>query len=62
MNIVEFLFDYGDKVWIIDLNCYGRVLSCWHTRSGRQYEVRYFFEGSNLTTYLFEDELLAKKP
>lgn len=61
-NGVEFKFAFGDKVWINDLQCYGRVLSCWHTRSGKQYELRYFIDGKHETSYLFEDELSEKKP
>jgi capsid portal protein len=58
---VEFNFNFGDKVWVIELACYGRVLSCWYTRSGKQYEVRYFHNGEHLTTYIFEEELSDKK-
>lgn len=61
-NGIEFKFTFGDKVWINDLQCFGRVLSCWHTRSGKQYELRYFVDGKHETSYLFEDELSEKKP
>jgi len=59
---INFKYNFGDKVWIKDLECYGRVLSCWHTRSGLQYEMRYFIDGKHETSYLFEDELLTEKP
>lgn len=62
MTTVEFKFNFGDKVWIKDLQCYGKVLSCWYTRSGLQYELRYFIDGSLETSYLFEDELMEDKP
>ena len=59
---IEFKFDIKDRVWIIDLSCYGRVVSCWYTKKGLEYEVRYFLEGKIETTYLFEDELSVEKP
>ena len=59
---VNFKYNFGDRAWIKDLECYGRVLSCWHTSSGLQYEMRYFIGGKHETSYLFEDELLTEKP
>lgn len=60
--VADFKFVIADKVWIKDLECFASVLSCWHTRSGLQYELRYFIDGKHETSYFFEDELLAEKP
>lgn len=54
---IDFKFEIGDKVKIIDASCRGRVLSLWVTDHGKKYEVRFIINGNVKEVFFFEDEI-----
>jgi uncharacterized protein YodC (DUF2158 family) len=57
MNNFASSYQIGDKVQIVPLERIGRVLSVWFTKTGVQYEVRYFDNAKVELVYFYEDEL-----
>lgn len=60
MNI-EFKFDLLQDVRMKPLGGGGRVVQCRVLGQGNEYNVRYFDQGKELTSWFFEDELEAFK-
>jgi len=62
MKQVEFEYVPGDRVYVIDLDLYARVVevSC-SVFEGRLYRCRYFFEGKLLSEWLYGNELRNTK-
>ena len=56
-GIVDFEFAMHDKVRIVQLETNGRVVGLYLCEDGKQYRVRYFYEGEVWTEYFFADEL-----
>ena len=58
---VEFEYDIGDKVNILEVDIPGRVTSIIKDVNGLQYLVAYWYNGERQSTWLFEWELERKK-
>jgi len=58
--MLELKFSIGDRVQIAEVERPGRVLGVWLTKTGMQYEVRYFDKAEAKSVYFYEDELVAK--
>lgn len=59
---VEFNYAIGDTVWIKEMESEAKILSLWYAKTGIRYQCRWAADGKYNEEYLFEDELLAKKP
>ena len=53
----ELKFQINEKVKINELERTGRIISIWITKSGIQYEVRYFDKCEARNVYFYEDEI-----
>ena len=60
MRTVEVKYNIDDSVEIIPLVRIGRVITIWITRTGIQYEVRYFDNAEVKSVCFFESELKSK--
>jgi uncharacterized protein YodC (DUF2158 family) len=58
--ILELKFSIGDRVQITEVERPGKVLSVWLTKTGTQYEVRYFDKAEAKSIYFYEDELTPR--
>jgi len=56
MNI-EYKFNVGEKIKILELGLYGRVKSLWTGNRGNEIQVRFFCNGKSEEMYFYEDEL-----
>ena len=54
---IETVFDLFERVKIKELDMSGVVVSVWVSKSGVQYETRYFLNGEAKNVYMFETEL-----
>ena len=54
---IEFAFSRGDTVRIKELERPGKVESLWFGDPGKQYSVRYFYNGKAETVHFYESEL-----
>jgi len=54
---VETAFDLFERVKIKELDTIGVIVSVWVSKSGVQYETRYFLNGEAKNVYMFETEL-----
>jgi hypothetical protein len=59
---VEFKYAIGDTVWIKAMESEAKILSLWYAKTGIRYQCRWAADGKYNEEYLFEDEILAKKP
>ena len=53
----EIKFQINEKVKINELERIGRINSVWITKTGIQYEVRYFDKCEAKNVYFYEDEI-----
>ena len=51
-------FELNQKVYIVELEIYGRIKAIWVTYTGTQYLVRYFWNDEVKEVYLFEAEII----
>ena len=59
---VEFKYAIGDTVWITAMESEAKILSLWYAKTGIRYQCRWAADGKYNEEYLFEDEILARKP
>mgnify|MGYP003403957159 FL=1 len=57
---IDFDYRMNDCVHIIPLNVKGRVIGLYLCEDGKQYRIRYFYEGAQHTEYLYADEIEPK--
>lgn len=58
---IEFEYDVGDQIEIIQLKRPGYVLSLWYGQRGITYEVAYWSDGDRKSEYLFAFEIKMTK-
>jgi hypothetical protein len=57
-NVIAFAFPIGDKVRLVDAECWGRVKQVCASASGREYQVAYFDDDKvRRLEWLGEEEL-----
>lgn len=57
-NVIAFAFAIGDKVRLVDADCYGRVKQACVSASGKEYQVAYFDEDKvRRVEWLGEEEI-----
>lgn len=57
-NVIAFAFAIGDKVRLVDAECWGRVKQVCASASGREYQVAYFDDDKvRRLEWLGEEEL-----
>jgi len=59
---VNFKYAIGDTIWIKEMECEAKILSLWYSKTGIRYQCRWAAEGKYNEEYLFENEILDKKP
>lgn len=57
MIAINFEFNIGDKVEIIETHVFGMVCSLWCGDRGLQYEIAYWSDGDRKKEYLFGSEI-----
>jgi len=55
-------FSFGQRVYVAEIETWGRVMGIHIDACGTRYDVRYFVNGETKSAYLFEDELQETKP
>lgn len=61
-NVIVFVFAIGQRVYLIDAECWGRVKNVMAGPAGREYQVAYFDDDKvRRLEWVGEDEL-ARKP
>jgi hypothetical protein len=57
-NVIAFAFAIGDRVRLVDAECFGRVKQVCASSAGREYQVAYFDEDKvRRLEWLGEEEL-----
>lgn len=57
-NVIAFAFAIGDKVRLVDAECYGRVKQVCASAAGKEYQIAYFDDDKcRRVEWLGEDEL-----
>jgi len=59
---VNFKYAIGNTIWIKEMECEAKILSLWYSKTGIRYQCRWAAEGKYNEEYLFENEILDKKP
>lgn len=54
-------YSVGQKVWILPLKCWARIVGIYIDRDGENYHCRWFDGNQTKKDYIYEDEL-AKEP
>ena len=53
----EELHNIGRRIWIVELQCFGRIIGIYIGIAGIQYLVRYFDNAEAKEVYFYPDEL-----
>jgi len=58
---IETEYEIRQKVFIIEIELYGRILSAHVNGAGLTYNVQYYIDGKQIDAYFYPDELKKKK-